>query len=96
MLRHPRDEFTKELSCFVEMETACQFEIVIELVECMVYCCTTRESRKRTVASKLLAVNFFHEQLRRAWKGCTPTGVPSKSEDAAVVEDAASNGRGGH
>ena len=45
--------------------TASELEVVDELAEYMAYCCAVRGNRDSTVAGKLVAVNFFHEQ----WMG---------------------------
>ena len=48
-------------SCWLEA-TASELEVVDELVEHMAYCCAVRGNQEPTVAGKLVAVNFFHEQ----------------------------------
>ena len=42
--------------------TAFELEVVDELAEYMAYCCAVRGNRESTVAGKLVAVDFFHEQ----------------------------------
>ena len=55
-------------SCWLEA-TASELEVVDELAEYMAYYCAVRGDRESTVAGKLMAVNFFHEQ----WMGKTLT-----------------------
>ena len=39
-----------------------EWELVEELTEFMAYCCAGRKNKEATVAGKLMAVNFYHEQ----------------------------------
>ena len=72
VLRHRLEELTKELggvkwrdligrSCWLEA-TASELVVVDEPAEYMAYCCAVRGNRESTVAGKLVAVNFSHEQ----------------------------------
>ena len=45
--------------------TAPELEVVDELAVYMAYCCAVQGNRESTVAGKMVAVNFFHEQ----WMG---------------------------
>ena len=45
--------------------TASELEVVDDLVKYVAYCCAVRGNRESTVAGKLVAVNFFHQQ----WMG---------------------------
>ena len=45
--------------------TAAELKVVDELAEYMTFCCAVRGNRESTVAGKLVAVKFFHEQ----WMG---------------------------
>ena len=36
--------------------------LVEELAEFMAYCCAERKNKEATVAGKLVAANFYHEQ----------------------------------
>ena len=42
--------------------TASELDVVDELAEYMTYCCAVRGNWESTVAGKLVAVKFFHEQ----------------------------------
>ena len=37
-------------------------ELVAELAEFMGYCCAEKENKETTIAGKLVAINFYHEQ----------------------------------
>ena len=37
-------------------------ELVEKLAEFMAYCCAERKNKEATVAGKLVAANFYHEQ----------------------------------
>ena len=44
-----------------------EWELVEELTEFIAYCCAEGRNKEATVAGKLMAVNFYHEQ----WGGLT-------------------------
>ena len=90
--------------------TASDLEVVDELAEYVAYCCAVRGNRESTVAGKLVAVKFFHEQWmgkmlplndfrikavkKRNQKGSRGRRHPATDEEAAVLGDAEGDGGG--
>ena len=51
----------RKKSCWLDARMS-EAELVEELVEFMAYCCAVRGNKETTVAGKMVAVNFSHEQ----------------------------------
>ena len=50
-----------------------KMELVVELAEFIGYCCAEKGNKKTTIAGKLVAINFYHEQFVGL---SMPLGIP--------------------
>ena len=72
-------------------------ELVEKLAEFMAYCCAERKNKEATVAGKLVAVSFYHEQwvglslplqhfrIKAVWKGIKKAHVKAGNHALSLI-----------